>query len=407
MSNHRDIVLFTGAGFSKNAGLPIMSEFGAFAKNEYESLYKKHYNVKRSSDAFRHSSPSLIEAAEVFMNFQDFCRQSNTLKNDDINNLETVFCIAEILNESNIEHITLNGNEYSISEVLNHIKIWLWKIYHICPLVNEDTFANAKEYQVFFNYLKEIDLLWRTSVITTNYDLVFEYMTWKNGIRCIYPINNNKYEKSLSLVNGASDKRYVQYFNEYRDINLEHVYDSYEIPNAPIIYKLHGSVNYFSKENDVNSLMISDDVSEGGRPGKPSVRNGVPAILSVNAIWDIMNKYGRSVVPMIIPPTYSKLTGHTWLRQIWNDAMHSLSTANKIIFIGYSIPESDGFMRAFLHGAMALRKNEQPPKVYIIDPKETTHLKFNEIFNDMIQDVQCQTFPEAINNGIIEKILKE
>jgi hypothetical protein len=232
-------------------------------------------------------------------------------------------------------------------------------------------------------------------------------MTSKHDVHCIYPFVNENCEKSLSIVK-ASDEAKSNYVQYYKNDNMLTGTRSGGL-SAPVIYKLHGSINYFAQQEDNgNSLMVSDDVGNGTFDIGNSKRwkKGLPAILAVDSIWSIRNRYGRSVVPMTIPPTYAKLTGHTWLRQIWKDAMDALGRANKIIFIGYSFPESDGFMRAMLHGAMTLRITKQLPKVYVIDPNESTHLKFNELFGDMIQKLTCQSFSESIKTGTLYEILK-
>ena len=407
MSSQRDIVLFLGAGFSKDAGLPIIRDFGPFAEEEYETILREHFNVDWLSNKFRYNAPMLVEAADVFMKFQKYCGKSHTLSgNDDINNLETIFCLAEILYESNIESINLGGNEYALSEILNHIRIWLWKIYSICRLVDVGKVPADKEYNEFFRYLKDENLYRKLNVITTNYDLIFEYMTWKNDLQSIYPITINECEQ-IKLVSEYQKTSSAHYYVQYCQDPLAEEQE-YINTNAPYVHKLHGSVNYFSSFDDNgNTLMISDDVSDGSRIQNSRLRKGLPAILAFDAFKGIKNKYGRFVMPMIIPPTYSKLTGHPWLRQIWNSSINALSRASKIIYIGYSIPESDGFMRAMLHGAMTMRKDGSLPKVYVIDPSEATHSKYYDLYKNAVQPIKCQTFIDAVKNGTIYEILSE
>jgi hypothetical protein len=56
------------------------------------------------------------------------------------------------------------------------------------------------------------------------------------------------------------------------------------------------------------------------------------------------------------------------LRQIWALAFEALRDSEKIVFIGYSMPESDGFLRAMIRSAMAAREDPNPPFVYVFDP---------------------------------------
>ena len=81
--NERDIVLFLGAGFSKDAGLPIMRKFGEASDKEYKSLLKHTYP---ETPSFRNAAPMLREAGLTFQHFQEFCKRASTLSCDDVNN---------------------------------------------------------------------------------------------------------------------------------------------------------------------------------------------------------------------------------------------------------------------------------------------------------------------------------
>ena len=85
LSSRHDIVLFLGAGFSVSAGLPVMSDFGSGAMRDYKGLLKhvpKHRNAK-----YLHAAPMLVEAGRLFQEFQKFCMQSNTISENDRENI--------------------------------------------------------------------------------------------------------------------------------------------------------------------------------------------------------------------------------------------------------------------------------------------------------------------------------
>jgi len=175
---------------------------------------------------------------------------------------------------------------------------------------------------------------------------------------------------------------------------------------GPIICKLHGSVNFFQNHsiNDEGYLYIASDLGSNEPIGRSYGFDNKPAIFAVDAIWSIQKKYGETFFPAIIPPTYSKLHHHKWLIEIWNNAFEALKTADIIVFIGYSFPESDGFMKALIHGAMAFRFKREPLKVYVIDNSPKTHKRFQQIFKSVYQKIKPQTFLEAIDSGTFEKI---
>jgi hypothetical protein len=83
-------------------------------------------------------------------------------------------------------------------------------------------------------------------------------------------------------------------------------------------------------------------------------------------------------------------------------AFRAFIDAKKIIFIGYSMPDSDGFMRAFIHAAMAKRYPNQLPKIYVIDMCEKVHNHYKKLFNDMYKPVERQYFDSATKNTLRE-----
>ncbi len=393
----RKIVLFLGAGFSSSAGLPLMREFGEHARIENFNLLK-HAQAERSSLDYRYAAPMLVDSAFVFKNLQDLCKRSNTLSEDDINNLETIFCFAEILKESGQRIINIDGNRYSIDTVIKEIQLWLWKIYQQYPFINnkkKEAQANEPLYDKFFQIIEKSNTSDNITVITTNYDLIFEFKAFDNDMFCSYCI---KYSRIINAGHG---------FEEYAAVDYS------QKKKGPIICKLHGSVNFFQDHSqdhpidDRGYLYIANDLGNNESIGKSGSFNKKPAIFAVDAIWNIQKKYGETFFPAIIPPTYSKLYHNNWLVEIWNNAFEALKNASKIVFIGYSFPETDGFMRALIHAAMAFRCNKEPPDVYVIDDKVATHVRYQGIFKSMYHEIDPQAFIDAINNRTIEKIFNE
>jgi NAD-dependent SIR2 family protein deacetylase len=111
--NNRDIVLFLGAGFSHDAGLPTMAEFGDESKKELN-------NIKGQT---KEAEQLLSTIGETFENFQIYCENGTQYIQIDTHNMETVFCIAEALKEANIQNITINNKEFSIKKIIEDIKL--------------------------------------------------------------------------------------------------------------------------------------------------------------------------------------------------------------------------------------------------------------------------------------------
>lgn len=391
----RDIVLFLGAGFPHDAGLLVMSEFGQKSRTGNTGLWE-HASAGYGTCKFRHAAPMLVEAAEVFKRFQQFCKASPTLRDSDVDNMETVFCIAEAMSEPNLKSIELDGQEYSIEELIRHIQLWLWKAFQVCPPLDNKMrdHINTESYARFFKSLNQLARCNRLAVITTNYDLTFEYFSWKNGIPCHYPLVQ---AESVSIGGGSDPFAFLGSGDDGLD-------------RGPLLCKLHGSVNCFQDNSNTDRLYVANLLGGDERIGNSGVWKDKPAIFAVDSIWCIRNKYGSGLAPAIIPPTYAKLTQQKWLRTIWNKALELLSNAGKIIFVGYSMPDSDGFMRALMHSAMAMRAaspdSVAPPEVYVIDPSEDTHKRYRGLFDKICKRLTPIDFSEA-TKSVIPKIFGE
>lgn len=402
--NRRDIVFFLGAGFSADSQYPLMKNFGSYCNEEYKNL-KLHSVPDRN---FRKIAPMLVESFGVFKAFQEFCRQSVIMKNDEVNNMENVFGIAEVLRESGVTYVDLDKSKYHIDELISHIQLTLWKIYQKGPLLAQKLSPNMNEikeniYKPFFETLTEH--LPRLTFITTNYDLIIEAMMSQSKYPCMYPIRNDGRENSIiaGQRTGETDEyKYVKYPLKTKDATGKIRYISHD---EPILCKLHGSINFFydSKDGNKDRILIADDLGNEKAIGNSGVWNNRPSILALDALWNLQNKYGKSITPAIIPPTYSKLAGQEWLRDIWKTAFYALLKAQKVIFVGYSFPQTDGFMRAMIQGAMAMRASNQLPEIHVIDSDPITLKRYKELFGAEVK----KEYPMKLRDAIRSKVFYE
>jgi hypothetical protein len=70
-------------------------------------------------------------------------------------------------------------------------------------------------------------------------------------------------------------------------------------------------------------------------------------------------------VPVIVPPTFFKVFGNLFLREIWHKAEMATSEADRIVFCGYSFPDADVHVRYLLKHA-ELREMKRR-KVFIVN----------------------------------------
>jgi len=102
--------------------------------------------------------------------------------------------------------------------------------------------------------------------------------------------------------------------------------------DAPILLKPHGSLNWF--EHRYATHMESD------RRTRIFDRSGdsIDAFLRFRAPY---SKSRREYIPLLVPPIYAKNFARPFFQELWNRCTQYLSTAAKVIFVGYSMPLSD------------------------------------------------------------------
>jgi NAD-dependent SIR2 family protein deacetylase len=357
MENSRDVVLFLGAGFSKLAGLPTMNTFGEESKNEIDRIDLGIKNQKRGIEKFQYFKKKGI----IFTQFKDYCKNSEKFVKFDENNLEDIFCMAEIYKNYGPDEIRLKNENMIFKELYKDIQIWLWKIYQQLPAStsrNKENKINPKPYEKLIQIIKDLGIEKRLFILTTNYDIVFEYFAFKEKINCCYPFSKNDYHS----INSSDNNKYISDYDNENSIS------------SPVVCKLHGSINYFY--NSCGEIFISDNTIE---------KYNRPIILRMNEANKIVVNDG--LIPCIVPPTFSKLDINEWQKKTWNTALKALKNASKIIFIGYSFPPSDGFMKAFIQTAMADRNKEEPLEIFVIDPLTDTHNQYKLFFSPLITNL--------------------
>lgn len=136
--------------------------------------------------------------------------------------------------------------------------------------------------------------------------------------------------------------------------------------NNLIILKPHGSINWFQTTREI----------------KKESSNYAP-LNKEKTIYKYKHFYTQvgeplKFQPFIVPPTMLKLYESPFLIRIWEEATISIKNADKLIFIGYSLPKEDQFSRILFHNA-TLDKWDR--KVYIINPSQ----EINDIYKNFVK----------------------
>ena len=86
----------------------------------------------------------------------------------------------------------------------------------------------------------------------------------------------------------------------------------------------------------------------------------------------------------IVPPTWNKGIEQGFLRSVWAKALAEVTNAGRLFIIGYSFPETDHFFKYML--GLALARNNQLSKVYVVNPDSRVAEKFSGFFNQYFHE---------------------
>jgi hypothetical protein len=88
---------------------------------------------------------------------------------------------------------------------------------------------------------------------------------------------------------------------------------------------------------------------------------------------------------MLIRPTLLKDFRHRVWRDIWRRAGHVLASAEKWVFVGYSLPLADVWMLRLL--AQSLKsgpRRSEPRSIIVVNPDRIVKQRFSLLFSNLV-----------------------
>lgn len=145
-------------------------------------------------------------------------------------------------------------------------------------------------------------------------------------------------------------------------------------PNVPVL-KLHGSSNFVEKDD------------------------GALEIVDHERLEHTTDHYYKIGKPLLIPPTWNKRLLQGTIREIWSMAGEALRSASRIVFIGYSLPETDLSFRYLLADSVA--DNAALRNIFVIDPAETTMQRYESFISEPFKrQGKLQMFRNRVEDGL-------
>ncbi len=183
-----------------------------------------------------------------------------------------------------------------------------------------------------------------------------------------------------------------------------------KISSGPIILKPHGSLNWYSTK-ELNK------VSPEKRKVLYKAEDPANAIELFTRPRAIQSKVSRTYAPLIVPPTYIKDFQKPVFRHLWLQTTEVLSTAKRIVFIGYSLPPDDlqakFILRCGFHnqreGILAKKGREKPTgdaEVTVVNPDLSVAQRIQEVVNFGMEVKTRQSFASEWIEGAWRKSLR-
>jgi hypothetical protein len=376
--NDRNVYIL-GAGFSREAGLPLMNNF---------------MNRMRDAQSWHEGQPDRSEEVAAIKSVLGFRAEAASAAYRvplDLENIEELFSLAAASGRPGLsDHVTM-----AIAATLDYCR------------------ATALELQPI-SVTKLADTKWdKPPTWQFRHDLKDTYGPTAKGVVYSCPV----YELFLGLLCGYFDRGTadrgdtiisLNYDTIVEDalsgLNLPFCYADYQmvewrpprtwtdVDRRPIpVLKLHGSVNLaaqMKKDIDVLQLLAYPSYQDLRRDG----------------FW-----------PMLVAPTWQKSLGG-YLSAVWREAVSALRTATRVVILGYSVPQTDQHFRYLL--AAGLQGNISLRKVLIVsdDKREEFDRRLSnlfraELFEQKIVERACRTISQFLlteNGGHrISRSLKE
>lgn len=337
--NNDHNVYILGAGFSAERGLPLISNFMDAMRDAREWLMENGRGQE-------------VEAITRVLDFRLTAASAAYRVKIDLDNIEELFSLAATsdLNLSKAIQLaiaaTLDFRSAITEDPTVRLRIdmndpdvpdysrWMgWRYYD-----SLNNFVEAPLYSYCVNAmiggLSGHARKGRNTFITFNYDCLVEDALQSLGVGYSY---------------GFKPKS-VSYDNACEGLDL---YD----PNAIKVLKLHGSVNW-------------------ALPGKRGKKLTV-----FRSYADVM---GKSLYPELIAPTWRKVFDGQ-LNNIWDSAISELTTASRVIVVGFSMPPTDMHFKYLL--AAGLKRNISLREIVFVDPARQRIMdRSASVFGEMMRD---------------------
>jgi hypothetical protein len=303
-----------GAGFSKDAGLPLVSDFLRRMRDTHPWLLQEGRKVE-------------AKAVESVLEFRLRAASAAYWVTLDLENIEELFSLASISDEALSKDIrlaiaaTIDYSAQTHPTLEKEVYVENLPFGEKVPWLRGDP-ATDKTFKIFpyTYYVARLLGLFgpptderKNTFITFNYDTILENALGSLRVPFSYGINPGEWDADPSVADS--------------DHTQSHSVD---------VLKLHGSVDWARPSDRLTRYKKHQNIRE------------------------------TNLVPELIPPTWKKVFPSP-LNQVWERAVYQLKRATRVIIIGFSMPPIDMHFKYLM--AAGLQQNVSLRQILFVNPK--------------------------------------
>lgn len=360
MLKKTNIVYFLGAGCSKNFGFPLTGD-----------IMPEIFNNLKANNLFQ-----LGKKKEAFEKQQeiDLKRYLELLypgiKDIDFETEKTrIPSIVEVL--SFVDHLcfyNLPPHPELNEENLIYLRYLLNRAVAELMMDYQNAHYKKRELALLEAFMKPIISAKKTSnvtIITTNYDLSID----------------PTFEEALL-------KNQIDYGISFRDPKSGKIISQ---PQAPLFkyFKLHGSLNWL-KCDLCGQYYIYPNGVIAHQAFKENIDDGNTCVC---------NDYLR-LKSVLISPSLVRDIRDPNLLQIWKASSESIRTADKLVFIGYSLPAEDFAIKALIMRGINGRGSSPPLSIDVVQCKKNAESNYINLFGKSIKKYYKNGLPQYLKSKV-------
>lgn len=319
-------VFILGAGASKGDGVPTMNEFWDVGRKLW-----KQGKLDKFNEEFE-----LVEKAQIEL------KKTQATANLDYTNLEsfvTAIEMGKLIDD--IPNFSKDELSRLDDAIRNVITATIERTLKFKSDPNKSRPKPPENYEAFTNLIlgliRDAEPNHDISLLTFNYDIGLDYALFHRDLGYSYVVGTNNYdETSIKLL------------------------------------KLHGSIHWRANKARTDLSIIPFSYILNYDKAHDNEGN---IYLTANEFFD-ESQENMEDSPFVAPPSWNKMEYHNALNKIWIESANQLNEAENIFIIGFSLPETDLFVKNLL--AYGLTNDKYLERIWLFDPDEAVRERFED-----------------------------